>query len=188
MHGSNLQPLVTANGRKWPQVAASDCPKRVAATARKWPLQTFPSEWPQVAASGHKWPQVAAPDSSKRVAASGRSRLFQASGCKWPHSAKSISTLKATSLWTHDSFVTSYVRLSYQERQLQSWIYRRMLWMDFTDIATILCYLNDRISLQLTAPFSKPGLLELQFERSQGRKVQDAPVEPRYSPAQLDRF
>ena len=53
---------------EWPQVAAS---------GRKWPLQTVPSEWLQVAAvSGRKWPQVAAGASGRKFR-KGHKRLLQ---------------------------------------------------------------------------------------------------------------
>ena len=73
---------MAASGRKWPletvpsewpQVAAPDSSKRVAASG---PLETVLSEWPQVAASGRKWPLKTVPSLWPQVAASG-------SGRKW---------------------------------------------------------------------------------------------------------
>ena len=80
-------------------------------------------------------------------------------------------------------------QLFYQERQLQPRIYIRMLRMDCTQYRNHFMQPKSQnlISGHLLL---KPGLLELQFERSQGGKIQDAvPVEPRYcNPQFLSMF
>ena len=105
---SGCSKRVAASGRKWPQVAApSEWPQVAAsgrarqfpASGRKWPLPASGRKWPQVAASGRKWPQVAASGRKwPQVAASGSSKRVAASGRKWLLSAISISTLKACNL------------------------------------------------------------------------------------------